>query len=138
MKTPSLDACKMINLPKISDPRGNLTFIESGNHIPFDVKRVFYLYHIPEGADRGAHALKTCYQLLIASAGSFDVIIDDGSSKARFHLDQPNQALLIPPPVWREMENFSPGSVCLVLASERYAESDYYRNYEDFIATTNA
>lgn len=133
----TLDICKLIELPKISDPRGNLTFIEGGHHIPFDIERVFYLYEIPSGADRGAHALKNCHQLLIAISGSFDVILDDGTHKKRIHLDKANQGLLIPPLIWREMDNFSQGSICLVLASEPYSEYDYYRNYEDFITATN-
>jgi hypothetical protein len=122
----------MIDLPKISDPRGNLTFVEGGNHVPFDIKRVFYLYDVPGGADRGGHALKECHQFLIAMSGSFDVILDNGTNKNRIHLNRSYHGLLIPPMIWREMDNFSSGSVCLVLASNLYDESDYFRNYSDF------
>jgi hypothetical protein len=126
--------CRLINLPKISDTRGNLTFIEGGRHVPFDVKRVFYLYDVPGGADRGGHALKQCHQLLIAISGSFDVVLNDGNEKKRFQLNRPYHGLHLPPMVWREMDNFSSGAVCLVLASETYSEADYYREYFNFIA----
>lgn len=126
--------CKLINLPKIADPRGNLTFIEGLSHIPYDIKRVFYLYDVPGGADRGGHALKKCHQFLIAMSGSFDVLLDDGREKRRVHLSRSYYGLHIPPLIWREMDNFSSGSVCLVLASENYSESDYYRDYAGFEA----
>jgi hypothetical protein len=125
--------CKIIDLPKINDPRGNLTFIESEKHIPFDIKRVFYLYDVPGGEKRAGHALKRCHQLLIAASGSFDVILDDGSQKMRQHLNRSYYGFYIPPLTWREIDNFSSGSVCLVLASEFYDESDYYRTYEEFL-----
>lgn len=125
--------CKLINLPKINDPRGNLTFIESAKHIPFNIKRVFYLYDVPGGESRAGHALKRCHQFLIAASGSFDVILDDGSQKIRHHLNRSYYGLYIPPLTWREIDNFSSGSVCLVLASEFYDESDYYRTYEEFV-----
>lgn len=128
-----LEDCRLIDLPKISDPRGNLTFIEGAHHIPFEIKRVFYLYDVPGGADRGGHALKRCHQFLIAISGSFDVIIDDGKAKRRVHLARSYYGLHLPPMVWREMDNFSSGSVCLVLASECYAEDDYYREYSAFL-----
>src|SRR5215212_4088177 len=112
----SLDECRIIELPKINDPRGNLTFIEGGRHVPFEIKRVFYLYDVPGGADRGGHALKCCHQFLIAMSGSFDVILDDGREKRRMHLSRSYYGLHIHPLVWREMDNFSSGSVCLVLA----------------------
>jgi hypothetical protein len=124
-----LDACRIIDLPKISDPRGNLTFVEGGNHIPFDIRRVFYLYDVPGGADRGGHANREVHQLLIAMSGSFDVIVDDGAERRRHHLNRSYYGLYIPPMVWRELENFSSGSVCLALASAPFAESDYYRDY---------
>ena len=127
-----LDACRIIELPKISDPRGNLTFVEGGNHIPFDIRRVFYLYDVPGGADRGGHANKEVHQLLIAMSGSFDVIVDDGTERRRHHLNRSYYGLYIPPMIWRELENFSSGSVCLVLASAVFAESDYYRDYAAF------
>lgn len=130
----SLKNCRQIELPKIVDYRGNLSFIESGEHIPFAIKRVYYLYDVPAGADRGGHAHKDLQQLLIPLAGSFDIQLDDGSEKKTFHLNRPFQGLYISSRVWREINNFSSGSVCLVLASEHYDEEDYYRNYHDFIA----
>lgn len=122
----------IIQLPKIQDPRGNLTFIEEFKHIPFSIKRVFYLYDVPGGESRAGHALKTCHQFIIAASGSFDVILDDGLSNNRYHLNRSYYGLYIPPLIWREIDNFSSGSVCLVLASEPYNEMDYLRNYEDF------
>lgn len=130
----SINDCQRIDLPKINDPRGNLTFIEGGKHVPFPIKRVFYLYDVPGGADRGGHALKNCHQFLIAMSGSFDVILDDGREKKRIHLNRSYYGLHLPPMVWREMDNFSSGAVCLALASECYSESDYYRDYAAFLA----
>jgi len=129
----NLKDCKLIDLPKIADARGNLTFVEGGRHVPFEIKRVFYLYDVPGGADRGGHALKSCHQFLIAMSGSFDVILYDGRDKQRFHLNRSYYGLHLPPMIWREMDNFSSGSVCLVLASEFYDENDYYRDYRDFL-----
>ena len=129
----SLDQCRIIELPKMSDPRGNLTFVEGGNHIPFEIKRVYYLYDVPGGADRGAHGHRELRQLIVAVSGSFDVILDDGKSKKTFHLNSPSQGLLVCPMMWRDITNFSSGSVCLVLASEKYDENDYYRDYGEFI-----
>lgn len=129
----NLDECILINLPKIADPRGNLTFIEGDNHIPFGIKRVFYLYDVPGGADRGGHALKSCHQFLIAMSGSFDVILYDGKEKRRIHLNRSYYGLHIPPMIWREMDNFSSGSVCLALASEPYDADDYYRDYNEYL-----
>jgi hypothetical protein len=128
----NLDDCKLIDLPKIADARGNLTFVEGGRHVPFDIKRVFYLYDVPGGADRGGHALKTCHQFLIAMSGSFDVILNDGREKRRIHLNRSYHGLHIPPMIWREMDNFSSGSVCLALASSAYDAADYYREYDAF------
>jgi hypothetical protein len=128
--------CCLVSLPKISDPRGNLTFIESGSdggHIPFDINRVYYLYDVPGGAERGGHAHKGLSQLIIAMSGSFDVLLDDGCEKKRFHLNRSYTGLYVCPMIWRELDNFSSGSVCLVLASNHYDEEDYYRNYEDFL-----
>jgi hypothetical protein len=130
----SVSRCRLIDLPKIEDPRGNLTFIEGGHHVPFAIQRVFYLYDVPGGADRGGHAMKQCHQFLVAMSGSFDVIVNDGVEKQRIHLSRSYYGLHIPPMIWREMDNFSSGSVCLVLASERYSENDYFREYADFIA----
>jgi hypothetical protein len=125
--------CKLIDLPKITDARGNLTYIEGGKHVPFEIKRMFYLYDVPGGEQRAGHALKTCDQLLIAMSGSFDVIVDDGVAKCRYHLNRSYRGLYIPPLVWREIDNFSSGSVCAVLASEYYNEAGYHRAYNDFL-----
>lgn len=129
----SIDFCRLIELPKISDERGNLTFVESGKHIPFEIKRSYYLYEIPNGSSRAAHGHKTLHQLMIALSGSFDVILDDGREKKLFHLNKPNVGLYISPMIWRDLYNFSGDAVCMVLASDFYDESDYYRNYSDFI-----
>ena len=125
--------CKIIDLPKIADPRGNLTFIEAQRHVPVEIKRVFYLYDVPGGADRGGHALKTCHQFLIAMSGSFDVILYDGKEKQRIHLNRSYHGLHIPPMIWREMDNFSSGSVCLALASTPYDAADYFRDYNEYL-----
>jgi hypothetical protein len=129
-----LNDCKLIELPKILDPRGNLTFIEGRRHVPFDIKRVFYLYDVPGGESRAGHALKTCHQFIIAMSGSFDVLLDDGMVKKRVQLNRSYYGLHIPPRIWRELDNFSSGSVCTVLASEHYNENDYYRDYDTFLA----
>lgn len=130
--TPLLDQCTVIDLPKISDPRGNLTFIEAGRHVPFDIARVYYLYDVPGGGERGGHAHKQLRQLIIAMSGSFDVVLDDGLQTRRVHLNRSYQGLAICPMIWRELDNFSSGSVCMVLASERYDEADYYRDYDAY------
>ncbi|MEQ1778218.1 MAG: FdtA/QdtA family cupin domain-containing protein [Nitrosomonas sp.] len=129
----SIEHCKIIELPKIAEPRGNLTFIEGNNHIPFDIRRVYYLYDVPGGSERGGHAHKALSQLIIAMSGSFDVVLDDGGEKKRFHLNRSYQGLYVCPMIWRELDNFSSGSVCMVLASNIYEESDYYRDYEEFM-----
>ncbi len=125
--------CRLIDLPKVQDPRGNLTFIESARHIPFRIERVYYLYDVPGGASRAGHAHKALHQFLIAMSGSFDVHLDDGREKRTFHLSRSYYGLYIAPGVWREIDNFSSGAVCLALASDIYREEDYYRVYEDFI-----
>lgn len=129
----ALDASKIIPLPKVSDPRGNLTFIEGEIHIPFPIRRVYYLYDVPGGAERGGHAHRSLEQLLIALAGSFDVVLDDGRQRSRHHLNRCHYGLYIPPMMWRELDNFSSGSVCLVLASAPYDEADYFRTYDSFL-----
>jgi len=129
----TLLSCKILELPKITDPRGNLTFIESGSHIPFDIRRVYYLYDVPGGAERGGHGHKALHQLIIAMSGSFDVVLDDGYDKKRFHLNRSYHGLYVCPMIWRELDNFSSGSVCMVLASNTYDEDDYYREYDPFI-----
>jgi hypothetical protein len=128
-----LEKCKMVDLPKIADPRGNLTFIEGGRHVPFDIRRVYYLYDVPGGAERGGHAHKDLHQLIIAMSGSFDVVLDDGKNKRRIHLNRSYNGLYVCPMIWRELDNFSSGSVCMVLASNHYDESDYYRDYQEFL-----
>lgn len=128
-----IENCKIIDLPRINDYRGNLTFIEGGNHIPFEIARTYYLYDVPGGAERGGHAHKGLSQLIIAMSGSFDIHLDDGQDKKSFHLNRSYYGLFVPPMIWREIDNFSSGSVCLVLASNRYDEADYYRDYDDFV-----
>jgi len=133
MKESPKTECCMIELPKISDVRGNLSFIESNRHIPFEIQRVFYLYDVPGGESRAGHALISCDQLLIAVSGSFEVVLDDGKEKQRYLLNRAYQGLLIPPLYWRELYNFSTGSVCLVLASQPFDESNYIRDYQAFL-----
>ncbi|SRR6266446_4104298 len=130
----SLDDCKMIELPKITDPRGNLTFIETGRHVPFKIKRVYYLYDVPGGAKRAGHGHKTLEQLVIAMSGSFDVELDDGRTKKKYHLNRSYYGLYIPPMIWRSIDNFSSGSICMVLASDFFKEPDYHRDYLEFLS----
>jgi dTDP-4-dehydrorhamnose 3,5-epimerase-like enzyme len=130
----SIHDCRLIELPRVPDARGNLTFVESGRHIPFDIKRVYYLYDVPGGASRAGHAHKQLQQVLIAMSGSFDVLIDDGTSKKKFHLNRSYFGLYIPSMVWREIDNFSSGAVCMALASAFYDEADYYRSHDAFVA----
>ena len=134
----SIEESRLIQLPKISDPRGNLTFIEGGRHVPFDIARVYYLYDVPGGASRGGHAHKQLQQLIIAMSGSFDVVLDDGRNKKTFSLNRSYVGLYVPTMIWRELENFSSGAVCAVMASNHYDEGDYYRDYNDFLAAQNA
>ncbi|MGG7607518.1 sugar 3,4-ketoisomerase [Massilia sp. BKSP1R2A-1] len=129
-----LNDCRLIELPKISDPRGNLTFVEGGNHIPFDIKRVYYLYDVPGGSDRGAHAHKNLHQFVVAMSGSFDIVLDDGDRQRRFHLNRSYYGLYICPMMWRTLDNFSSGGVCMVLASEVYTPDDYIRDHDEFLA----
>jgi len=126
-----LDACKIIELPKYHDPRGNLSVIESGQNIPFDIKRVYYLYDVPGGSTRAG-------QFFIAMSGSFDVIVDDGYARKKIHLNRSYYGLYVPGMMWREVENFSSGAVCLVLASTHYDPDDYYHDYDGFVAAAHS
>ena len=130
----SINDCKVMLLPKIADPRGNLTFVEGNRHIPFAIQRVFYLYDVPGGAERGGHANKALHQLIIAMSGSFDVVLDDGAEKKRIHLNRSYAALYVCPMIWRALDNFSSGSVCMVLASHQYDQDDYYRDYDEYVS----
>jgi dTDP-4-dehydrorhamnose 3,5-epimerase-like enzyme len=127
-----IHSCNVVELTKIHNRAGNITIIQNGSHQPFNVKRVYYLYDVPGGSERGGHAHKTLYQLIVAASGSFDVILDDSRNKKIIQLNSPNFGLLIIPGIWREIVNFSSGAICLVLASEKYNEDDYLRNYIDF------
>lgn len=134
----SIHDCKIIDLPRIQDPRGNLTFIEGSNQVPFPIERVYYLYDVPGGAERGGHGHIDLRQVIIALSGSFDVALDDGREKKVVHLNRSYQGLYVERLIWRDLRNFSSGSVCLVLASIKYDEADYYRNYEDFLEAVKA
>ena len=129
-----LDKCIIVSLPKISDPRGNLSFVESGNHIPFEIMRVYYIYDVPGGSERGSHAHRNLHQFVIAMSGSFDVVLDDSREKKRWHMNRSYYGLYIPPGLWRDIDNFSSGAVCMVLASEKYDEKDYIRDYQEFVS----
>jgi len=131
-KTTSIFNCKFIDFPKNHQLNGNLTSISNGEEVPFDIKRIYYLYDVPGGNSRGGHAHKELHQVMVALSGSFTVTLDDGENKKSFHLYQPYQGLLIPPGLWRDLDTFSSGSICMVLASELYDENDYFRNYEKF------
>lgn len=128
-----LEQCRFIELPIVHDPRGNLTFVESGRHIPFDIKRVYYLYDVPGGATRAGHGHRELQQVIVAMSGSFDVVLDDGRRKRRYHLNRSYYGLYVAPMMWREIDNFSSGSVCMVMASTFYDEGDYYRDYSAFL-----
>lgn len=121
-----------MELPKITSEKGNLTFIEGDRHVPFEIRRIYYLYDVPGGEARGGHAHKTLHQFIIAANGSFDVTLRDASRQERYHLNRSFYGLYIAPMIWRELDNFSSGSVCLVLASDYYDEDDYIRDYEEF------
>lgn len=129
--------CSVIELPKIQNRAGNITPVHSNINIPFEINRVFYLYDIPAGEDRGAHAHKECHQFLIAASGSFDIELDDGVNKRTVNLNRPFYGLHIPPNVWAAEKSFSSGAICLVLASHKYDENDYIRKYEDFLKYNN-
>ena len=128
-----LDSCQVIELPKVADHRGNLTFLEGGRHVPFAFKRVFYIYDVPTGTDRGAHAHKTLHQFIICLSGSFDLHLDDGYAQKTIRMNRPWLGLHIPPLVWAAEGNFDPGSVYLVLASDNYDPDDYLRDYDEFL-----
>lgn len=129
----SIKDCKLITLPKISDERGSLSVAENNRHIPFEIKRIFYLYDVPDSQSRGAHAHKTLEQFIVCLAGGFDVEIDDGCEKQRFYLHKPWEGLYLPPMIWTSVENFREQAICLSLASQHYDEADYYRNYAAFL-----
>lgn len=133
-----IERCRLLEFPKIADVKGNLSFIEGFRHVPFAVKRVFYLYDVPTGESRGAHAHKALQQVVICLSGSFDVALDDGVNRRQVHLNRPWQGLYIPPLIWAAEINFDPGSVCLVLASEMYSEADYYRDYGEYVEVVRA
>jgi len=129
--------CIITELPRIQDPRGNLTFVEAGRQAPFDIRRVYYLYDVPGGSERGGHAHLQLHQLMIAMSGSFDIVLDDGFDRKRVHLNRSYNALYIPPMTWRELDNFSSGSVCMVLASQHFDEADYIRDYSAFMVAVH-
>ena len=137
-KSLGLEDCRLVELPRVNDPRGNLTFIEGGRHVPFDIRRVYYLYDVPGGATRAGHGHRRLEQVIIATSGSFDVTLDDGRERRRFHLNRSYYGLYVSPMMWREIDNFSSGSVCMVLASEYYDEADYFRYYEQFMEAVRA
>ena len=126
-----------MKLPKVHNRAGNITALENNISIPFEIKRVYYLYDIPGGEDRGGHAHKELQQFIVALSGAFDVLLDDGTNKKVVHLDRPFIGLHIVPGIWRELLNFSSGAICLVLASEKYNEKDYFRNYQEFVDFKN-
>ena len=136
-KTSSIDQCKLIELGKNHHANGNLTVVENGKLIPFDIKRVFYIYDVPGGEERGGHSHKRLQQVIVAISGAFDVLLDDGVNQRSVTLNRPYQGLLVAPGVWSKQHNFSSGSVCLVLASDHYCEEDYVRDYDQFLQLTS-
>ncbi len=133
MKKPTVYDCSVIELPKIHNRAGSITPVHGNREIPFDINRIFYLYDIPGGESRGAHAHKECHQFLIAASGAFEIDLDDGITKRTISLNRPNFGLHIPPGIWAAEKGFSSGAICLVLASHTYNEADYLRKYEDFV-----
>jgi hypothetical protein len=127
-----LTGCRILELPRVADPRGNLTFIEANDTVPFPIERIYYLYDVPGGEYRGGHAHKVLQQLFVAASGSFDVVVDDGTHRERFRLNRSYYGLYVPTMIWRELDDFSSGSVCLVLASTHYDRDDYYYDYDEF------
>jgi hypothetical protein len=133
----STQDCRLIDLPKIHDPRGNLTFIEPGEHVPFEIERAFWIYDVPGGTVRGGHAYRSTHEFIVALSGSFDVMLDDGSHRVRYTLNRSYHALLVPNLIWREMINFSTNGVALVLASSPFEADDYVRDYAEFMRLRN-
>ena len=133
MKKPTIYDCAVIELPRIKDRSGNISIVEGEKNLPFEVKRVFYLYDIPAGEDRGAHAHKECHQFLVAASGSFEIELNDGTNKKTVTLNRPFYGLHVPPGIWAAEKGFSSGSVCLVLTSHKYNAEDYIREYDDFL-----
>lgn len=133
MKASTVYDCNLIELPKIRRPEGSITAINNKVELPFEIRRCYYLYDVPSGESRGGHAHRELYQFIVAAGGSFEVILDDGRVKRTVSLNQPNRGLYLPPGLWRELDNFSSGAICLVMASERYSEDDYIRNYSEFL-----
>lgn len=127
-----INNCNVVELPKIHNRAGNITVIQNGSPLPFDIRRVYYLYDVPGGSERGGHAHKALYQLIVAVSGAFDVILDDGVNKKTIQLNRPYYGLVVKPGIWRELVNFSSGAVCLVLASEKFDPDDYIRDYSIF------
>ena len=128
---------EIINLPKIEDPRGNLSFIEEKKHIPFEIKRVYWIYDVPGGQFRGSHAYKELHEFIVALSGSFDVVLDDGKEKKKFFLNRSYYGLYVPNLIWRSLENFSTNALCMILASRHYSKDDYIRDYEKFLKLTD-
>jgi len=128
----TLRDCQVVKLPKVHSRSGNLTAIEPGINYPIEIKRVFYLYDVPSGSDRGGHAHKTLFQLLIAASGSFEIVLDDGREHQTFFLNRPDRGLLVTPGIWGELQEFSAGAICLVMASDVYLEEDYLRDMDNF------
>jgi len=134
----SVDDCRLLELPVVRNPQGNLTFIEGGTHVPFEIRRVYCLYDVPGGATRGGHAHRELEQLLVATSGSFEVLLDDGAKRRTVRLNRSHVGLYMPTMIWRELADFSSGSVCMVLASAPYEEDDYIRDYDEFRAAAGA
>lgn len=137
-KDSRIEDCRMVSFSKNHEIKGNITAINSGEEIPFSIKRVYYLYDIPGGESRGGHAHLDLSQLIVAGSGSFDLVLDDGFESKTIRLSQPYEGVILPPGIWRELTSFSSGAICLVLASEVYLEEDYLRNYEDFKSRKHA
>lgn len=131
----SINACQIVTLPKIIDPRGNLSFLEGNAHAPFEIKRTYWIYDVPGGEERGGHSYRTNKEFIIALSGSFDVVVDDGTEKRTFSLNRSYYGLFIPNGLWRHMENFSTNSLAFVVASEDYDAKDYIRDYNNFLKT---